>query len=175
MRARATAKKVGNRPIPTMGKLYGYFKPEVVKTARSLKTMYTTDILANFSAKNRAPITQRSGSGTSPFGQKGTVWSAVGTNMEKTPLVWLDAGTKKRYRRMSFDWVSKTRPYAGIRFGVGRGRPGMFDFNEAMARKRRILPRNFRDDLIDEITPILFRNMLTGAQKLVKDLNSGRI
>lgn len=48
------------------------------------------------------------------------IYSGVGTNFTKTPIVWLDEGTRWRARGMSPNWQSKTMP-GSLSVGPGRG------------------------------------------------------
>lgn len=152
------------KPLDAKG-IRKVFKDLVVDEGKEVKALYT-HLMANFSPKNRSRILRKYGSGSSPVGgQKGSVYVAVGTNRTDGPLVWLEDGTKVRYRTMSFDWKSKTSPGGGINVGIGRGRPLGFGVHAGIAA------RNFRDDIVQRRYPrfiskaeVAFFSMFKGAR-----------
>lgn len=77
----------------------------------------------------------------------GSIYTAVGIDTFKTPLVWLEAGTQVRYRTMSSDWQSKTSPAGGTSIGPGKGMAMGWGLHAGIA------PRYFRDDIISRRYP----------------------
>ena len=119
----------------------------VREEGKEVKALYT-GLMSNFTPKNRSPISRKSGSGRSPVsGTPGSIYAAVGTNRMDGPLVWLEDGTKIRYRTMSQNWQSKTSPGGGISVRGGKGRALGFGIHAV------IEARNFRDDIIDRRYP----------------------
>jgi hypothetical protein len=66
---------------------------------------------------------------------------------------YLEAGTDRRYRVMSPDWKSMTRPRMGTRTYARRGFAMHFDFNPTTAAERAIKPRFFAADVIKRQGP----------------------
>lgn len=126
------------------------FKEVVTEEGKEVVSMYRS-LQSNFTPKNRSKIRRKTGSGRSPVtGHTGTIYSAVGTDRLDGPLVWLGAGTKVRYRTMSSDWRSRSKPGGGIAFSGSR-RGMALGFN--MSSKVGIEARNFRDDIIEKRYP----------------------
>ena len=68
-----------------------------------------------FSAKNRPRYARKQEAiGKSPIdGTRDVTWAGVSSGGSSTPLVWLDVGTKVRYRTMSYGYQSMTVPSRG--------------------------------------------------------------
>jgi hypothetical protein len=119
----------------------------VREEAKEVRALYVS-LMSNFTPKNRSPLRRKSGSGRSPVsGVPGSIYAAVGTNRLDGPLVWLEDGTKIRYRTMSQNWQSKTSPGGGISVRGGKGRALGFGIHAG------IQARKFRDDIIDRRYP----------------------
>lgn len=136
----------------------------VREEGKEVHALYTS-LMANFTPKNRSKMLRKSGSGRSPVsGIPGSVYAAVGTNRLDGPLVWLEDGTKVRYRTMSQNWQSLTSPGGGLSTGTRKGRALGFGVHAG------IQARNFRDDIIDRRYPrfvaqghIVFNNIFRKA------------
>jgi len=108
-------------------------------------------IQAQFKNKdNVVTVRRRTGSGTSPDGKAGTIYSTVGLDTQYCVLVFLEDGTRIRYRNVSFDWKSRTKP-GSLQFGQGKGRATGFGYNPGLKA------RNFRDAIIDKRYPEFIR------------------
>ena len=135
-----------------------YAKHLDAKTIRkALKTAVTIEgkivqseykkIQAQYKNKeNIVQVRRRIGSGTSPDGKTGTIYSTVGLDKQYCVLVFLEDGTKVRYRNVSHNWKSRTKP-GSLQFGTGRGFATDFGYNPG------IKARNFRDAIIDKRYP----------------------
>lgn len=108
---------------------------------KQVKAQYDK-IQSHFTKKNRVAVFRSVGSGTSPDGVAGTVYSTVGLKKQYCVLVFLEDGTDNRFRNVSFDWQSRSKP-GSLTFGKGRGRATGFGYNPG------IVARNFRDSIID--------------------------
>lgn len=139
-------------------------KDLVVEEGKEVKGLYD-GLMSNFTSKNRSRMLRKFGSGRSPIdGQKGSVYVAVGTNRMDGPLVWLEDGTDIRYRRLSGNWISKTRPGGGLSVRGGRGMALGFD----MAGFPGIKPRYFRDDIIKKRYPTFIVNSSKAFDSMFK-------
>lgn len=150
--------------MPTLADIYKYYRPAVRDTAKDIRNTYNKEILSHFTRPNRAKIITRSGQGRSPIdGRPGTIWSAVGTDNERTPLVWLEGGTKVRWRHVSRDWRSKTYKNSGLRFRVGRGRA------TGWGRNPGIEARNFRNAIVKKHEPTFVDRVNAGTDRLWRE------
>ena len=124
------------------------FKEIVIAEGKRVQESYRF-LQSFFKPSHRVHIRRKSGSGRSPAdGQPGSIYSAVGSDkIYGSVLIWLEDGTDVRYRNMSADWRSMTKPGGGMSFGTSRGRPMGFGYN------RGIAARNFRDDMISRMYP----------------------
>jgi len=90
-------------------------------------------------------VRRKLGRGTGMLGEKGTVYCATGVDHPYCVINFLDAGTKNRYRGMSYDWVSKTRSGAGISTFSSKG-TATENWDEN--KYKPIGARGFRDHII---------------------------
>ena len=127
------------------------FRDVVIEEGKEIQSLYK-GLLSNFTPRNRSPIISKSGSGRSPTsGSSGSIYAAVGTNRIDGPLVWLEDGTSVRYRVMSSNWRSMTRPGGGLSVGAGRGIALGFGIRPGIGA------RNFRDDIVGRRYPELIK------------------
>lgn len=126
------------------------FKSIVTFEGRAVKREYDK-LQSSFSSKNKVKIYRKTGSGTSPAnGKPGTIYCAVGSNKVRgSVLIWLEDGTKVRYRNMSPDWTSRTAPNTLHVRTINNGRALGFD----PLGNPGIAARNFRDSIIRERYP----------------------
>lgn len=140
-----------------------HFKPVVMKTRNNAYGHYK-NIVSGWSASSKPKFKRVTRTGVLP-GNGWSVYSSVGIEDNKTPLFWLDQGTRVRYRIMSADWQSKTYPYIGIKSqrhgkGVASGwgtAPG-------------IEPREFRRGIIIDIYPDFHIAARKAYRELLKEL-----
>lgn len=90
-------------------------------------------------------VRRKLGRGIGVLGEKGTVYCATGVDDPYCVINFLDSGTKNRYRGMSYGWLSKTHPGAGISLFPGRGEATN---NWDISRYDPIGARNMRDHII---------------------------
>lgn len=122
------------------------FKKTVMEESRQVRRWYKY-IQSWFSPRKRTKMRTKTGAAS---GKVDTIYSSVGTDVTHgSVLIWLEDGTKVRYRSMSKNWVSKSKPGGGLNFGSGRGYAAGWNF----INPSRIKPRNFRDDIIDKRYP----------------------
>lgn len=88
----------------------------------------------------------------------GTARSKISTGDK--PFLWVEAGTDTRWRRMSYDWVSKTRPRR-LSSGPGAGRAEGF-FN---VPKPGIEARDFRE-VVAEIRQPLYEQKMANVFRM---------
>ena len=140
------------------------FKKTVTEEARQVRRWYTF-IQSWFSVKKRTKMRTKT---SAVSGNVNTIYSAVGTDVTHgSVLIWLEEGTKVRYRSMSFDWISKSKPGGGLGLGYGKGMATGWNFINPSG----IEPRNFRDDIVKKRYPRFvesanknFYNMLKAAR-----------
>jgi len=118
--------------------------PVLIKTRDKAWNHYR-DIMRGWSPKNRAKLKRVSGWGT--FEDGTGFFSSVGIETNRTPLFWLDGGTRVRRRAMSPNWQSKT--YGNIGLGPQRAGAG-FPIN-VWGYYPGIEPRNFRNAVLDDL------------------------
>lgn len=147
------------RRVPTNKDLREAYMPAVTEASKQVKRKYNL-IMRNWSAHNRPKIYTRSGVGQTPTGGYG-VWSSTGTDIERTPLVWLEDGTSVRRRAMEPGFSSKTWWNSGTQTRAGRGGAiNMWGFYPG------IKPRNFRDAIAREVEPQFFLDANKGTTAL---------
>lgn len=156
--------KTMNRPRKlTKAMMVKYFKPVVMKSRDDAYKNYRF-ITDRWTRKSRPKYERKTGTGV--LGSEGwSVYSSVGIGDNRTPLFWLDGGTRVRYRTMSRDWKSKTWPYMGIRTqNIGRGRAAGWGYHPG------IEPRNFRESNIINIRPDFLIGTRRAFHQMCKDL-----
>lgn len=124
LRTQLTYSEKDYAKFPTKEDLLKAYKSYLEDEAGEIKKEYEA-IVSKFKSKKSRRVkfvvaSARIGKLNSDKYSGKAIFAAAGTNAYRTPIVWLDEGTRWRARRMSPDWKSKTRP-GSLSVGAGKG------------------------------------------------------